>query len=379
MKDTGLKFFKSLQYVAVIFTLMISACAVKPSSDMDSPVYHHKAGMRHLDMAEYQSAINSFSRAIELDKKFALSHAGLGIAHANLKDKKAAKKHAARAEGIAGKDPKVLALCGKVYIDLRDQEKKWHKDAKRLLKKALKRAKKHELATYYTGEMHLYQYEFSEAEDSFRAVVDMKGEHSGRADKMWQLSQKIVRAMPGTDVGKKVALYEKITRADLAVLLAEELKISKLMERKTTPSTGFQTPSQMNASGPSAPSDSKGHWAETWINEMSRYGILEGAPGQPFYPDESVNRAEYALAIQRILSIVTGDAGLETRYFGESPSRFQDVSSSHPAYNAMALCSERGIMQADMITGRFQPNLAVSGADALLSIRTFQNALRMTF
>ena len=379
MKDIGLKLFKSLQYVALIFMLMISACAVKPSSDMDSPVYHHKAGMRHLDMAEYQSAINSFSRAIELDKKFALSHAGLGIAHANLKDKKSAKKHASKAEGISGKDPQVLALCGKVYIDLRDQEKKWHKEASRLLKKALKRDKVHELATYYTGEMHLYLYEFSDAEDHFRMVVDMKGEHGGRADKMWQLSQKIVRAMPGTDVGKKVALYEKITRADLAVLLAEELKISKLMERKTTPSVGFQTPSQMNAGGLNSPSDSKGHWAETWINEMSKYGILEGAPGQPFYPDESVNRAEYALAIQRILSIVTGDAGLETRYFGESPSRFQDVTSSHPAYNAMALCSERGIMQADIITGRFQPNLAVSGADALLSIRTFQNALRITF
>ena len=301
------------------------------------------------------------------------------FAYANLKDRKSAKKHASKAEGLSGKDPQVLALCGKVYIDLRDQEKKWHKDAKRWLKKALKRKKGHELATYYTGEMHLYKYEFAEAEDHFRSVVDMKGEHSGRADKMWQLSQKIVRAVPGTEVGKKVALYEKISRADLAVLLAEELKISKLMERKTTPSVGFQTPSQANALGPTTPSDSKGHWAETWINEMSKYGILEGSPGQPFYPDESVNRAEYALAIQRILSVVAGDAGLETRYFGESPSRFQDVPSSHPAYNAMALCSERGIMQADMITGRFQPNLPVSGADALLSIRTFQNALRMTF
>ena len=112
---------------------------------------------------------------------------------------------------------------------------------------------------------------------------------------------------------------------------------------------------------------------------MSTYGILEGAPGQPFYPDEDVNRAEYAMAIQRILSIVTGDAGLETRYFGESPSRFQDVPSSHPAYNAMALCSERGILQADVMTGKFQPNEHIGGADALLSIRTFQNALRITF
>lgn len=368
-----------LAQITMVMIFFMSGCALKPSSDMDSPEYHHKAGMRHLDMGKYQSAVNSFSRAIELDKRFALSYAGLGIAYANLKDKKSAEKYASKAEGIKGKDPMVLALCGKVFIDLRFQDKNWHKDARKLLKKSLKRDQKHELATYYKGELHLYLYEFSDAEDQFRMVVNMKGEHSGRADKMWQLSQKIVRAMPGTEVGKKVALYEKITRADLAVLLAEELKISKLIDRKTTPSIGFQTPSQMNIPRSSAPSDSKGHWAETWINEMSSYGILEGAPGLPFYPDESVNRAEYALAIQRILSFVTGDAGLETRYFGESPSRFQDVTSSHPAYNAMALCSERGIMQADMITGRFQPNLPVSGADALISIRSFQNALRMTF
>jgi len=371
--------FYSMQVGIVSLMVLVSSCAVKPSSEMDTPEYHHKAGMRHIEMGEYQSSLASFERALDLDKKFAPAHAGMGIAHANLKDRKSARRHAAKAEGLAGKDPGVLALCGKAYIDLRDQEKKWYKDAEKVLKKALKRKKGHEGATYYMGEMHLYRYEFADAEDRFRAVVDMKGEYSGKADGMWQLSQKIVRAVPGTDVGKKVALYDKITRADLAVLLAEELNISKLMERKTTPTTGFQTPSQMNAAGPGTPSDSKGHWAEVWINEMSRYGILEGAPGQPFYPDEPVNRAEYALAIQRILSIITGDSGLETRYFGENPSRFQDVPSSHPAYNAMALCSERGIMQADMITGRFKPNLPVAGADALLSIRSFQNALRMTF
>ena len=83
-----------IKLVAIGVLLMISACAVKPSSDMDSPDYHHKAGMRHLDMGEYQSAINSFTMAVQLDKKFAISYAGLGIAHANMKDRKSAKKHA---------------------------------------------------------------------------------------------------------------------------------------------------------------------------------------------------------------------------------------------------------------------------------------------
>lgn len=366
-----------VQQISLVSFLFFSACALKPVSDMDNPDYHHKAGMRHIDMGEYELSLTSFQRAISLDKKFGPAHAGMGIAYANLKNKKSAKKHADKAEGSGGKDPDVLALCGKVYIDLRDQDRRWHKSANRLLKKALKRDKEHEAASYYKGEMSLYKYNFSEAEDQFRNVVNMKGDYSGKADRMWQLSQKIVRAVPGTDVGKKVALYEKISRADLAVLFAEELKISMLIEKKTIPSRGFQTPSEAGTAG--TPLDSKGHWAEVWINEMSRYGILEGSPGQPFYPDEPVNRAEYALAIQRILSIVTGDPKLETRYFGENPSRFQDVPSSHPAYNAMALCSERGIMQADMLTGRFQPGLSVAGADALLSIRSFQNALRVTF
>ena len=227
--------------------------------------------------------------------------------------------------------------------------------------------------------MNLYQYKFDESEDLFRSVVGLKGEYAKKADKMWQLSQKIVRAMPGTKIGKKVALYESISRADLSVLLAEELKISQLMERNNSSAASFQTPGAIKNTNNTSPSDSKGHWAEVWINEMSAYGILEGSPGQPFYPDEPVNRAEYAMAIQKILSMVTGDRSLETRYFGESPSRFQDVTSSHPAYNAMALCAERGIMQADMITGRFLPKKPVAGADALLSIRSFQNALRITF
>ena len=375
--------FRNPFHILILFSIIlyVPSCALKPASELDTPEYHHKAGMRHVEMGKYSEALTSFQRAIDLDKKFAIAYAGMGIAYANLGEKKKAKKYAGEAEDRAGKDPDVLTLCARVWIDLRHQEKKWFKPAGKLLKKALKRKKNHEGATYYTGELYLYQYEFNQAEDQFRMVVEMKGDYSGKANKMWQMSQKIVRAMPGTSVGKKVALHEKITRADLAVLLAEELKISTLMKRQTTPASGFQTPEEMRAANTSqgGPSDAKGHWAEVWIKELSGYGILEGAPGQPFYPDNPVNRAEYCMAIQRLLSIVTGDASLETRYFGENPSRFQDVPSSHPAYNAMALCSERGIMQADMMTGRFEPGKPVSGADALLSIRSFQNALRITF
>jgi hypothetical protein len=45
----------------------------------------------------------------------------------------------------------------------------------------------------------------------------------------------------------------------------------------------------------------------------------------------------------------------------------------------MAICSERGIMQSDVMTGKFNAAGYVNGADALLIIRTLQNSLRMTF
>ena len=114
---------------ALYFILYLSACAVKPASDLDNPEYHHKAGMRHVEMGQYQDAIRSFQRAIDLDKKFALAYAGMGIANANLNNKKEAKKNVSKAESLGSKDADVLALCARVWIDLRSQEKKWHKDA----------------------------------------------------------------------------------------------------------------------------------------------------------------------------------------------------------------------------------------------------------
>jgi len=86
-----------LRLFPIVFILLyISACAVKPASDLDSPEYHHKAGMRHVEMGQYNEALTSFNRATDLDKKFAPAYAGMGIAYANLADKKKAAEELAK-------------------------------------------------------------------------------------------------------------------------------------------------------------------------------------------------------------------------------------------------------------------------------------------
>lgn len=363
----------------LILAGLFIGCSQKPQSDVDTPEYHFKAGMRSVEQGEYSNAVSSFERAVALDRKFAPGYAGLGIAYAHLENPKKAKKFIGKAEDKGRKNPDVLALCARGWITLRSLEKKWYKHAERLLKKALKRDENHEASLFYYGKTHLYQYNFTDAESYFRRVVEIKGDFTGKADHFWNVAQKIVRAMPGTPVGKKVALYEKITRADLAVIFMEELKLGELFAKLPgTNSPAFNTPSQME-SAESLPPDAVGHWAETWVREMLRYGIIDSHPNGNFLPDETITRAEYAMAVQRLLVAATRDQSLETRYFGENPSRFSDVPSSHPAYNAMALCSERGVMKADVMNGAFNPAGFVGGADALLIIRTLQSSLRMTF
>ena len=363
-----------------LLLVFIIGCSQKPASNVDTPEYHFSAGMRLIDQENYTGAITSFEHAKDLDKKFAPAYGGLAIAYAHLGDTKKAEHYIGEAKNRGGKDPDVLTLCGQTWIVMRNDKKNWFKKAENVLEKALKRDENHEGALYFLGLANLYNYEFNTAESYFQRVVAQKGEYAGKADAKWKLSQKIVRAMPGTTVGKKVALQDKVTRADLAVLFIEELKIGELMEKMPQQSQGFQTPSQMaEQQSSSSPPDVSSHWAKVWIDDAINYHVMDVFPDGKFYPDETITRAGYAMAVQRLLVTATRDYSLETRYFGESPSRFGDVSSSNPAYNAMALCAERGIMKADVITGNFNPNGYINGADALLIIRTIQNSLRMTF
>lgn len=369
----------------VIVPLLISVyhCGPKarPQSEVDTPEYHYRAGLRYIESEEYRDAINAFQRSVDLNKKFAPGWAGLGLATGLNGDLKQGRKYMDKALGGGKKNPDVHVLAGRLWIAHKDEDKGWMKKAKKEFDRALKLKPKHEAATYYLGYAYLQNYQFSLAENEFRKLVERKGEYAGRADEMWALSQKIVRAQPGTLAGKKIALKPKITRADLAVLFIEELKLQEVFERfLPQDQPAFQTPAQMRAEATAPlPPDVRNTWAERWIEDAMQLGVLERDPDGNFYPAEPVTRAGYAKAVARILVAATRDPDLETRYFGEDPPRFSDVSSSHFAYPAMALCAERGIMKADLVTGRFDPAGTVAGADALLIIRAVQNSLRMTF
>ncbi|OGC06180.1 hypothetical protein A2V82_11920 [candidate division KSB1 bacterium RBG_16_48_16] len=371
--------------VVIVFAFSCGPKPIKEESVLDTPENHYAQGMREVEGDNLNAAINEFQRALALNPNFSEGFSGLALVAGIQGDFKKAYELADK--GLDKNDNSVDArvIKGRI-ITMEMKGDDWVEKAVKEFDRALKVNPKSDKALYYKGEAYKNAYMFGDAEREFAQVIALKGDFAGKANDEWALVQKIQRAAPGTRIGAKIALIDEIDRADLAVLLIEELKLLELLEKKQpkTYDTGFKAPDDPTKMATeetmkmAEATDVDNHWATNWIKKVIDNRVMDVFPDRTFRPDEKINRANYAMLMQNILILVTGDESLATKYIGNE-TRFPDVNPTHYAYNAISLMADRGIMHGDKMSGAFNLNAPVSGADALLIIRDFQNALRMTF
>ncbi len=377
-----------LCFMVISVVFIIVGCGPKPTareSVLDTPDNHYSQGMRKLNLGQLDEAADEFERATALDPKYPGGYIGLGLVWAERGDFRKAFDFVDK--GI-GKDDKFIdgPIAKGIIFTKQKKGDDWLKDAVKQFEKALKIDPESEKAYYYMGLAYKEAYEFGKAVEAFSRVIEMKGDFAKEANAEWELVQKIQRASPGTKIGAKIALIPKIDRADLAVLFIEELKLLEVLKKRQPKmyETRFhppEDPTQLKREKQAKEelaTDISNHWAKTWIEDVIRAGAMDVFPDRTFRPDEPITRSNYAVFLQNILIAITGDESLASKYFG-TESRFPDVNPTHYAYNAICLAVDRGIMKANTIDGSFGMTEPVSGADALLIIREFQNALRMTF
>ena len=143
---------------------------------------------------------------------------------------------------------------------------------------------------------------------------------------------------------------DQITRADLAALIG--VRLAPLLQ-STRPS------------GAVLITDVRNHWAEAWIQAVARGGIVEPFANHAFEPKTIVKRADFAQAVNRLLSRAAAPA--QYKAWQDARPRFTDLPASHLAYPAAAVASASGVM-VDGPGGAFQPNRAVTGAEAIAAI-----------
>ena len=377
---------RSLIILSLVFLNTCGPKQIPPESPLDSAANHYQRGLASLAAGDARTAQAEFERARVLDPDYPGAYAGDALVAMVRGDFWRARKEI---EKSLHKDSDFIdahIAKGRVVTEegwvRRYPVKEWLQEALASYRKARQKAPDNPAIYYHQGHTYLRALDLEAARESFTRVLELnRGPLVAPAMAEVEKIQMIERGSPGSQMGVKIGLVPQLTRAELAVLVLEELKLPDLMRRRPSSirEPAFRAPQEAGEATP-VPTDLAGSWARTWIEDVLGLGIpgLEAFPDGTFRPDQPVTRANYALANQGVLILLTGDGSLSTRYVGEA-SRFPDVRGDFYAYNAIALNAERGIMSADKVSGRFRPEAPVSGAEALLIIRELQNAFRMEF
>ncbi|MBN1613574.1 MAG: hypothetical protein JW950_03815 [Deltaproteobacteria bacterium] len=366
------------------FVVSCGPKARQPVGEMDTPAHHTYVGFKLLDQEKYAEADREFDLALQLDRKYPRAHAGKGLAKAFQGDFKPAFEAMKLAKRYAvSKEDKMAAHVGYIRLHTmnRTADKGWLDKVKDEYSWALQIDPQAPALYHYTGRAYKEALDFAQAGNMFAKVLELKGDYVGEADREWNLIQKIQRAMPGTTAGKKIAILERINRADAAALFMEELRIDVLYKKRTPKSfdTDFKDPEKARTA-PAAPTaiDIADHPLKVDIEDCLKIGIrgLEIYPDGTFRPGDIVDRATYAMMIEDILIKVTGDHALATKFIGTT-SPFPDLRSDLPYFNAVMTVTSRGIMgPLDMTSGEFAPLKPVPGVEALLIIRKMKEELK---
>jgi hypothetical protein len=384
--------------LAAAVGLLLVSCGPKaqqPLSRLDTPEHHAFTGIRLLNQEKFADAGREFELALRLEPDYAKAHTGAALVKAYQGDFPGARQSVEQArKHVRDDQEKVFVLVGSIRVDLLSRaaclqigakcaaDDDWLENAKDAFDKAVAIDPKAAEAYYFMGECYLAALDLKSAGRMFSRVLDLNADRVGEADARWKLVQKIQRALPGTATGRRIALLERMTRADAAALFMEELKIDVLYARRMAKAfnTAFKDPQGARAAAlsPSVPTDIAAHPLRADIEGIIRIGTrgLEVYPDGTFRPEEAVDRASFAMMIEDILVKVTGDGALATRFIG-SPSPFPDLRADLPYFNAVMVVTSRGIMESrDLMTGAFAPLQPVGGADALLVIRKLREEWR---
>jgi len=387
----------ALALLLVVFIFSCSKTPVRCTAPEDNPAHHYLTGMELLEAGKTDAAAEKFSRSSWCDEKYSPAHAGAAIAMAfkarDVKDDKyrsqevkkvygelkAAKKNADTPE-----DEFAWRLAS-MRVDSILKGNGWLKDVEKSYRGALKLKvdpvklpyyQARESADYFMGIAYMEAREFQQARERFAQVLNSRqeGRWHGPSDVAWKRTDKAVRALSGITLGKGIALRDTVTRADMAALFVDEIKVDKLFAGRIP---------EKAKEPPFVPADVLSSPFREEVSSMVKWGVRglepvydESTRAYLFRPEEPVKRKELALALEDIVIKLTGNAKIASAFLGHRNSPFPDVETSSPWYNAIMSVTTRNLMETGL-SGEFRPDEPVDGAEAIMAIRALRHQLNI--
>lgn len=354
----------------------------EPVAEMDNPLHHYKLGLKKIDEGKLDDALTEFKRATSLEPDYPLSHTGTAIVYAKQGKYVPALELAEKGVALSkGKKEESDARIGLLRVYAETGTEEWLKKSEKEFDYAVRLMPQKSCSYYFMGNAYKKALDFGNADRMYRVVLGFNREYVKEADENLVVIQKIVRAAPGTEFGRKIALLTGITRADVAALFVTELGLEKLLFRKTVnrEEPSFKTPEQYkkNAEDPKLPEDVETHPLKLDIEAALKYAIrgLEVTPAGKFNPDKLITKADYALMLEDLISRIEEDKTLSGKFL-DNNSPYADLRSDNYAFNSIMVCVSKNIIDPDN-EREFGVTSNVSGADALLALRKLKEELKL--
>jgi hypothetical protein len=360
--------------VAIFLTLVAAGlfmcgCAARPKQPepfLDSKEHHVENGFKLIRKERLQAAQREFELALGLDPRSSAAYRGVALIYGMKRDFETAYAFMNFAVDHAmKKEDSASAQVGFLRLHTLERGPGWLNAAEGRFRQAISIAGDMPDTYYQMGLAYKYGYRFEKSEEAFEAVIDLHKALVVEAAEQLLIIDKIKRAGPESELGKRVAVLDWVTRADAAGLFIRELRLDR-MYGKTHP---------VRKDIP-IPPDVKEHLLKEEIIGVLKKDIrgLKCLPDGTFDPNMFVTRADYAVMLADIIVKVRDDPALVSRYAG-SPSPYEDVPEYVSYFNAILICDKWGpIIETN--DALFNPMSRISAADAVLSIRKLREKLQ---
>ena len=387
------------------FVWLVSGCATKklaPISDEDNPAHHYLMGMELIDKGDVNEADSRFQRALKLEPDYPPALAGRALAaayrtkaqsdgeHKSVELKRALELLDDAKDEAEGDSQEFIAEVTGIRVYTHARPKKWIGDAEDCYEDSmdldevkvaeLPYYRSKEAAPYFMGKAYFADYQFRKSEDMLSKVMSAPpGRWHEPAEILYRRVHRIVRASSGytlTNVAKRIAVKDQVSRADVAALLVDEIHLDRFL-------AGRIAAPQKKDPAAFIPADVRDNLFKPEILIVVKWGLRGLEPmydgtsrAYLFYPNKPISRKQLAFVLEDILIKITGDESLASKYYGQTNSPYPDVLPTSSYYNAVTNSVTRGLMAPDL-SGAFRPDENTDGAELLQSVLRLRNVMNI--
>jgi len=260
-----------------------------------------------------------------------------------------------------------------LYIQAHTTQSSWDniklKDVENAYCYALPAFRKQADLYYNMGLIYKSVHKYNRAKTFFSKVISYGGPYKDSAYEMiCQIKE--IEQCDLCGYKQKLPLNPQISRADICYILHHDLNIHELFQKNTN--YEFKPRPQIAM-------DIANHSLKHEIEAVLLINLLGLSlfPNNSFEPEMPLTRADFALILFEIINQIKPQAVSSFR-----PEQYQggiaDVHPSQHIFRAILFCTSQLIM-SPLETGEFDPYGPVSGADALMSIRTLKQLFVQPF